>query len=142
MLCSEPGSRRQKDFHNMTAEEVQILDFVRPEERDEYLEMVVGLHAQLRPDGALELVFVDAIVGATWRLHRCSMIEARMLEAGTLDPMEDESRNRLQLSVDRARNQAHNILRRSMAELRRLQTERAIRFEISGEKESSDRDLT
>ena len=62
----------------MMATDVQINDFVRPAERDEYLQLVVGLHAQLKPESALEEVFFDAIVGATWRLRRCARIEARV----------------------------------------------------------------
>jgi SEC-C motif-containing protein len=126
----------------MMAAEVQILDFVRPEERDEYLQLVVGLRAQLRPVGALEEVFAEAIVGATWRLRRCSMLEARMAETLAFDPMEDDSAGRVQASVDRARVQSHNILRRSMAELRQIQTERSIRHEVFGPNDTADRDLT
>ena len=117
-------------------------DFVRPEERDEYSQLVAGLRAQLRPEGALEEVFAEAIIGATWRLRRCAHIEARMAETSALDPMEDDSAGRLQASVDRARTQAHNILRRSMAELRQLQTERSIRFEVFGPNDTSVIDLT
>jgi len=117
-------------------------DFVRPEERDEYSQLVAGLRAQLRPEGALEEVFAEAIIGATWRLRRCACIEVRMANTCSLDPMEDDSASRLQISVDRARAQAHNILRRSMAELRQLQTERSIRFEVFGPNDTSVIDLT
>jgi hypothetical protein len=117
-------------------------DFVRPEEYDEYSALVAGLREQLNPEGALEEAFAVAIIGATWRLRRCSLIEARMLETCLLDPMEDESAARLQSSVDRARAQAHNILRRSVAELRRLQTQRIIRYEIFGPHDTTVRDLT
>jgi hypothetical protein len=117
-------------------------DFVRPDEHDEYSELVAGLRAQLQPEGALEEAFAVAIIGATWRLRRCSLIEARMLETCDLDPMEDDSASRLQIAVDRARAQAHNILRRSMAELRQLQTERSIRFEVFGPNDTSVCDLT
>jgi hypothetical protein len=120
----------------------EIPDFVRPEQRDEYLQLVAGLRAQLKPEGALQEVFAAAIVGASWRLRRCARIEARMAETCALDPMEDDSAGRLQLSVDRARAQSHNILRRSMAELRQLQTERSIRFEVFGPNDTSVCDLT
>jgi hypothetical protein len=124
------------------ATHAQINDFVRSEERDEYSQLVAGLRAQLRPEGALEEVFAEAIIGATWRLRRCSRIAARMAETCALDPMEDDSACRLQISIDRARAQAHNILRRSMAELRVLQTERSIRFEVFGPNDTSVIDLT
>jgi hypothetical protein len=124
--------------------DAQIHDFVRPEERDEYFQLVAGLRAQLNPEGALEEVFAEAIIGATWRLRRCARIEARMAEtvAVLFDPMETDASARLQNSVDRARAQCHNILRQSIAELRRLQTQRTIRFEVFGPDDPSDRDLT
>jgi hypothetical protein len=102
------------------------VDFVRAEERDEYSQLVAGLRAQLNPEGALEEVFVAAIIGASWRLRRCARVEARMLETCALDPMEDDSTTPLQNSVDRARAQYHNILRRSIAELRGLQTQKSL----------------
>jgi hypothetical protein len=117
-------------------------DFVRPAEHDEYSQLVSGLRAQLNPNGALEDVFAAAIIGAVWRLRRCSLLEARMGQTCELDPMEEESAARPQISVDRARAQSHNILRRSIAELRRLQTQRAIRLEIFGAAEPPDPDLT
>lgn len=117
-------------------------DFVRPEERDEYSQLVAGLRAQLNPEGALEEVFAAAIISASWRLRRCSLVEARMLETCALDPMEDDSASRLQISVDRTRAQSHTILHRSIAELRRLQTQRAIRFETFGPADTSVHDLT
>jgi len=124
------------------ATQSEIHDFVRSEERDEYFQLVAGLRAQLKPEGALEEVFAEAIIGATWRLRRCSRVEARMAETCALDPMEHDSANRLQISVDRARAQSHNILRRSMSELRVLQTERSIRLEVFGPNDTSVCDLT
>jgi hypothetical protein len=56
--------------------------------------------------------------------------------------MEDDSASRLQISVDRARAQSHNLLQRSIAELRRLQTQKTLRFEIFGPADSSIPDLT
>jgi hypothetical protein len=132
-------------------------DFVRPSEREEYDALSAALRADLNPEGALEETFAAAIIGASWRLRRCATIEARMagpaygfddldhasLDA-ILDPMvADESTQRLQFSVDRARAQAHNLLRRSLTELRRLQTQRQIRHEIfEGNPDAPDPDLT
>ena len=56
-------------------------------------------------------------MSATWRLRRCRLVEA------TTSPIDDAA-------VDRARSHAHNMLRRSLAELRKLQTERTIRCEL------------
>jgi len=95
-------------------------DFIRPGEEDEYVLGFNNLIAELSPQTPLEQVFATEIMSANWRLRRCRVIEADL----ALLPEPDE---RAQRSVDRARSQSHSILRRSLAELRKLQTERAIR---------------
>jgi hypothetical protein len=137
-----PAGKDNSSRNAITLGLFTIHDFVRPAERDEYSQLVSALRAQLNPNGALEEAFASAIVGAVWRLRRCSLLEARMSETCELDPMEDDSAARPQISVDRARAQSHNILRRSIAELRRLQTQRNIRLEIFPAAESPDPDLT
>jgi hypothetical protein len=117
-------------------------DFVRPAECDEYSQLGEGLRAQLNPEGALEDAFAAAIIGAAWRLRRCALLEARMAQTCELDPMEDDSASPLQTSVDRARAQSHNLLRRSIAELRRLQTQRTIRLELFAAAEAPTPNLT
>jgi hypothetical protein len=92
-------------------------DFIREDERQEYNEAVDDLYRELTPQGHLETSLVEEIVSATWRLRRCRILEA----AGDTDDYD---------SLDRARSRAHNVIRRSLAELRKLQTERTIRFEI------------
>jgi hypothetical protein len=62
-------------------------------------------------------------MGAAWRLRRCRLVEETFssIEDLDLDPMIDERTEKQQKSVDRARAQSHLILRRSLAELRKLQ---------------------
>jgi hypothetical protein len=106
-------------------------DFVRPEEIETWHELASNLFTQLNPEGALEVTFVDEIVSASWRLHRCAAAEAALAAQSALDPMlDDDLAAKKQKSIDRARAQAYNLLRRSTAELRRLQTDRVIRFEL------------
>ncbi|HZL55624.1 MAG TPA: SEC-C metal-binding domain-containing protein, partial [Bryobacteraceae bacterium] len=79
----------------------------------------------LTPEGVLESTFAAEIMGAAWRLRRCGLIES------AFDMIEDETLlEKQQRSVDRARSQSHNILRKSITELRKLQTERKIRIEL------------
>src|SRR5665213_91143 len=100
-------------------------DFVHDAEADEYTETRESLLRDLTPEGILESTFVAEIMGAAWRLRRCGLIES------TFAMIEDETLlERKQKSVDRARAQSHNILRRSMTELRKLQTERQIRMQL------------
>jgi hypothetical protein len=106
-------------------------DFVLPDEYVEYSQTQLVLMNELSPEGILEQTFADEIMSANWRLRRCRLTEAalamRSLEDATFD---DEKLDRKQRSIDRARTAAHSVLRRSMAELRRLQTERQTRLEV------------
>ncbi len=108
-------------------------DFIRPGEKPEYANTLLNLIQELSPEGTLEETFTTEIMGATWRLRRCRMVEEDLAEISILDPMVDEQTANAQKSVDRARTQSHNILRRCIAELRRLQTDRQIREELNCE---------
>jgi hypothetical protein len=63
---------------------------------------------------------------ATWRLRRCCLVEEAfgMVDDLDFDPMTDERTEKQQKSVARAKAQYHLILRRSIAELARLQKAR------------------
>ncbi len=106
-------------------------DFVRPEHRPAYDALNAELQTDLAPVGILERNLVDEIRGAMWRLRRCGQVEANLAETNLAanvdeDPMEtaDAKSEKIQRSVDRARAQAHRLLHKCTAELRRLQTER------------------
>ena len=100
-------------------------DFILKGEEDEYVEGFNDLMKELDPQTPLEKVFATEIMSANWRLRRCRVIEAGL----ALQPELDE---KMQRSVNRARAQSHNILRHSLNELRKLQTERAIRARVEG----------
>jgi len=106
-------------------------DFVQPGEEDAFDEMAATYRAELNPQTLLEETYVAAIISATWRLHRCSKVEAGMGGFFGLDLMEDRVGLPIQTSVDRARAQSFNILRRSTTELRRLQTDRVLRHQLA-----------
>jgi len=88
-------------------------DFVQPGEEAEFDEMAATFRAELSPQTLLEQTYVTAIISATWRLRRCSKVEAGMGGFFGLDLMEDRVGLPIQTSVDRARTQSFNILRRS-----------------------------
>jgi hypothetical protein len=110
--------------------------FVRPHEESTYRGLTDALNAELCPVGVLEQSQVAEIRRATWRLEMCAEREAElvaMLPADSvfaLDALRDEAIAKLQNSIDRARSQTQRQLRRAIAELRRLQTERQYRNEI------------
>jgi hypothetical protein len=108
-------------------------DFILPAERAEYEAARAGLWAEIHPQGIVEETLAAAVLTATWRLRRCGLVESNLAAQSPLDPMECDPASptaRTQLSVDRARNQALNQLHRALAELRRLQTDKAVRREI------------
>ncbi|HEX4136852.1 MAG TPA: SEC-C metal-binding domain-containing protein [Bryobacteraceae bacterium] len=106
-------------------------DFVRPDEHEQYAEFCGAFTKDLAPLGAIELTLSAEIIHAAWRLRRCSAIEATLTPANGLDPIADEaSEGRAWRAVDRARAQATRTLHRTIAELRRIQTERQHRAEF------------
>ncbi|HEX4136910.1 MAG TPA: SEC-C metal-binding domain-containing protein [Bryobacteraceae bacterium] len=106
-------------------------DFVRPDEHEQYAEFCGAFTKDLAPQGAIELTLSAEIIHAAWRLRRCSAIEATLTPANGLDPIADEaSEGRAWRAVDRARAQATRTLHRTIAELRRIQTERQHRVEF------------
>ena len=105
--------------------------YVREHEREDFDHMATALRKDIRPAGALEELLTSEIISASWRLRRCNMVEAHLATQTGLDPMAlDNEYARIQKSVDRARAQSHTTIRRSMAELRKLQTERTLREEL------------
>ena len=112
-------SSRNATKHGFYAER----DYILPAEEDEFAQQHTALMIELSPEGVLEEVLASEIMTATWRLRRCGIVESKFAEA----PEPDEKTQR---AVDRARAHSHNIIRRSSAELRRLQTERAIRAQL------------
>jgi hypothetical protein len=108
-------------------------DFIRPEEEEEYAQTLIKLMDELTPENSVEQTFATEIMGATWRLRRCRLIEENFSSIADLnfDPMIDERTEKQQKSVDRARAQSHLIFRRSLDELRKLQKVRIIPEQIA-----------
>lgn len=118
---------------------------VLPKDREEYNELSQALWDRLNPHDSLEGAFAIEVIRATWRLRRCACVEADLGDHASSqeqehvdkqaprlpvhDVMMNPSSAPVQTAVDRARAQALSSLRRSLAELRRLQTERQLRNE-------------
>jgi hypothetical protein len=97
---------------------------VRPEEQDEFHQLSAGILADLNPEGVREQAYATEIIASFWRLRRCAAVEENLGVQATVDPMEDAALAPIQAAVDRARTQAHGIIRRATIELRRLQADR------------------
>jgi hypothetical protein len=114
-------SARNSTKHGLFAKR----DFVLEGEDEEYAQTFTDLMAELAPGSVLEQTFATEIMGATWRLRRCGILEFDLARAADRGP---DAQDAIQKSIDRARSQSHNILRRSLTELRKLQTERHTRI--------------
>jgi len=142
MLTESPSSQNALT-HGLYA----ARDFIRQGEESEYAQILQSATAEIEPVGIIEETFAAEIVGATWRLRRCRMVEQSLSLNATLDPMVDDdlgalpSQAQQQKSVDRARAQSHNILRRSIAELRKLQTERIAREQAAESRRRTELEL-
>jgi uncharacterized protein YecA (UPF0149 family) len=79
-------------------------------------------------------MFAVEIIRNAWRLRRCAATEATLADQAIAASLADQrieaaQAAATQAAVDRARTQATGTLQRTMAELRRLQTERWTRRE-------------
>src|SRR6185312_8318157 len=97
---------------------------IRPGEEPFYAGLEQSLQTELRPATLMEENLAEEILGAMWRLRRCRLIES------TLAALDDDTADRRQTSIDRARAQASRLLYKATAELRRLQTDRLTRHEV------------
>ena len=82
-----------------------------------------SLFTQLAPATALEEMWANEILRASWRLDLCARNDA-----GT--SLELDYTTNLRASIERARTEAHRLLERATNQLRRLRTERARRDEL------------
>jgi preprotein translocase subunit SecA len=138
----EPANTQEKSSRNaLTHGLFAVRYFIREGEEEEYAETLTSVIADLAPQDIVEETFAAEIVGATWRLRRCRMVEHSLSAGAALDPMVDDLAEKKQISVDRARAQSHNILRRSLAELRKLQTERTLREQAAEQRKQNELDL-
>jgi hypothetical protein len=105
-------------------------DFIRDGEHEEYAATFAALTRELSPEGVLETTFATEIMGATWRLRRCRLVESVLAESAPAGSIDDEAIAKQQKSVDRARAQTFTRLCRAISELRKIQTEHVIREQI------------
>jgi hypothetical protein len=125
------SSRNSLKFGLFTAHDFIREGEEREGEEEEYADTLTSLMSELTPENTVDETFAIEIMGATWRLRRCRLVEEAFggIENLDFDPMIDERTEKQQKSVDRAR--AHLILRRSFAELRKLQKGRTIQEQIA-----------
>ncbi|HEY1964406.1 MAG TPA: hypothetical protein VGG59_05720, partial [Acidobacteriaceae bacterium] len=126
---------------------------ILPGEEREYDALCKRLWLELDPVGALEEATAAEYVRAVWRLRRCAVAEERLgwrsewfqqdsnrerhEDLPPSDPAINPHTMAAQASVDRARAQAQNCMRRAKAELDKLQATRSTRTISQNEPNSS-----
>jgi hypothetical protein len=110
-------------------------DYVRPEEREIYLEFRQSMRTELDPVGHVEETLASEIVGASWRLRRCTAADEQLPSYFTDElpndaALDNQAIDKTRRSIERARAAAHSALHRALNQLRRLQTERVTREQL------------
>lgn len=100
--------------------------YVAPHLADEFESLRAGLLAQYQPIGATQIQTLSALLRASWDLRRCDEAELTLARQLGHDPLlaQPDARTR---HLHRVRTQAGRDYRMALQELRRQQTDHAIR---------------
>jgi hypothetical protein len=110
------------------------LMIVRPDELEEFEAFQQSLHSELSPVGVLEEFTFRTLLRAAWNSRRFARLEADLFVNG-IDPLLDESSARILDRISRHAARAQREYYRALAELRTLQTDRALRVRKLAETE-------
>ena len=116
-------SAQNSRTHGLTAAHLVI----GPGEQPIFEEMSAALRGEIKPEGELESLSFDQLLHAAWNLHRLRLREAEMAQGG-LDPLLDPAQHHTLSLLLRYRNSTQRDYNRSLAELRKLQENRAFRM--------------
>ncbi len=108
--------------HGLTAKHL----IVRDDERDEIETLRTDLVAELSPEGIVETLTFNELLHAAWNLRRFRRLEAECFSANT-DPVTDPEREAFLDRLARYQSRAQRAYYRALAEIRTLQTNRALR---------------
>ncbi len=119
--------------HGLTARHPVIRD----DEHEEFAALHRSLSQELDPQGVLETFAFQEILHAAWNLQRFSRIEAEV-STGTEEDFTDPRTTAILDRLGRYQARAQRALYRAQAELRVLQTNRALRsFKLTEEEEAT-----
>jgi hypothetical protein len=110
---------------------------VRDDEREAFAALRDGLTAELDPQGAVEEVVFQQILLAAWNLQRFSRLEAEA-STGTLEDFTNPATLAVLDRLSRYQTRAQRDWSRGIAELRILQTNRALRARKLDEEEAAE----
>jgi hypothetical protein len=109
--------------HGMAAAEAVVL----PNELEIYDAFREAILAEHNPQTPTETVLVDAIIAASWTLHRCRMAEIKVFDDtsdATIDPLVCNSADLAMRRIDIYMRRAESSLHRSIRTLQLVRKER------------------
>lgn len=117
-------SARNALSHGLTTRDL----YVPAAQQQEFEALQQALRRDLYPATPAEFLLFHHIVSASWRLRRCDQAEVALAAATGADPLLDPALEPKLRTLDRTRAQASKMLHKSIAELRRLQSEQFYRL--------------
>ena len=121
-LAGKARVSRNAVRHGLTARHL----VVREDEQEEFAGLEASLSEELDPQGALETIAFQELLHAAWNLQRFSRIEAEV-SLGTVEDFTDPGTTAVLDRLSRYQARAQRAFYRAQAELRVLQTNRALR---------------
>ena len=76
------SSSQNARTHGLTAGQL----IIRPENREEFDELLAGLQAAVAPQGTLQQTLFDELVASAWNLRRIRRMEAELNASAASDP--------------------------------------------------------
>lgn len=118
--------------HGLTAAQL----IVRDDERETFEDLRAGLLAELDPQGPVEILVFNDLLHAAWNLHRFRRIETE--QAAAPDLPEDPAVRDLLDRLARYQSRTQRAFYRALGQLRKLQTDRALRtLKLTEEEEAA-----
>jgi hypothetical protein len=112
--------------HGLTCQDL----IVRPDEQLLFDEMKSDFLNELKPAGSLETLAFNDLVRARWNMERIQRLELDLFD-GQNDPLQNEATAAIADRYHRYYTRWERSYYRSLAELRRLQTDRALRAKVN-----------
>jgi hypothetical protein len=106
--------------HGLTANDLMILPGETAEELEEF---IAGFQSEINPQGYLQQVLFNELVGAAWNLRRVRRMQAELCAGASYLEMATDHQFQMQLDrLERYRARLERTFARSLKELKSLQT--------------------
>lgn len=111
--------------HGLTATSANVV-LLNDNDRAAFAEIESGLRAEIKPNGALQLLIFKRLTAAAWNLERCDRIHTSLAISGT-DPLTDPDLHSTIRLLETYTRRNERTFAQAMKQLRELQAEQAFR---------------